>query len=101
MVWQTARFSLDLAARPLVMGIVNVTTDSFSDGGRHAQEAAARQHCEQLLAEGAGAGPLAAALDGLAPLPRGSKVVAMVSGGNQDLTLLARWLTDGVGRAGG
>lgn len=51
--WQTSRFVLDLRARPLVMGIVNVTTDSFSDGGRHATAAEACQHCEQLLAEGA------------------------------------------------
>lgn len=49
----------------------------------------------KLLAEGAGAGPLAAMLDGLLPVPRGSKVVAVVSGGNQDLNLLARWLTEG------
>jgi len=34
-VWQTTRFRIDLA-RPQVMGIVNLTPDSFSDGGRHA-----------------------------------------------------------------
>lgn len=50
--WQTTRFRLDLS-RPLVMGIVNVTPDSFSDGGRHASTAAALRHCEQLLKEGA------------------------------------------------
>jgi dihydropteroate synthase len=33
-IWQTARFTIDLA-RPRVMGIVNVTPDSFFDGGRH------------------------------------------------------------------
>jgi dihydropteroate synthase len=53
MVWRTARFLIDLVPRPLVMGIVNVTPDSFSDGGRHDEDAAARQHCEQLLAAGA------------------------------------------------
>ena len=53
----------------------------------------------KLLAEGAGAGPLAAILDGSVPLPPGSKVVAIVSGGNQDLNLLARWLTEGLPRA--
>ena len=52
MFWQTTRFRIDLA-RPRVMGIVNVTPDSFSDGGRHADTAAALAHCEQLLAEGA------------------------------------------------
>ena len=50
--WQTTRFRIDLA-RPQVMGIVNVTPDSFSDGGLHASTAAAIVHCEQLLAEGA------------------------------------------------
>ncbi|QIL43544.1 dihydropteroate synthase [Acidovorax sp. HDW3] len=52
MFWQTSRFRLDLS-RPLVMGIVNTTPDSFSDGGQHASSAAALAHCEQLLAEGA------------------------------------------------
>jgi dihydropteroate synthase len=50
--WQTARFAIDLA-QPRVMGIVNVTPDSFSDGGAHASTSAALQHCEQLLKEGA------------------------------------------------
>ncbi|RYF76767.1 MAG: dihydropteroate synthase [Comamonadaceae bacterium] len=35
------------------MGIVNVTPDSFSDGGRHADALGALRHCESLLAEGA------------------------------------------------
>jgi len=50
--WQTTRFRISLA-RPLVMGIVNVTPDSFSDGGRHASVSAALLHCEKLVAEGA------------------------------------------------
>ena len=52
MLWQTARFDLDLT-HARVMGIVNVTPDSFSDGGQHASTAAALRHCEQLLKEGA------------------------------------------------
>ncbi|PXW98678.1 dihydropteroate synthase [Sphaerotilus hippei] len=48
--WQTSRFLLDLE-HPLVMGIVNVTPDSFSDGGRDVRQALA--HCEQLLRDGA------------------------------------------------
>lgn len=52
MHWQTARFALDLA-RPKVMGIVNVTPDSFSDGGRFVSTRTALEHCEQLIAEGA------------------------------------------------
>lgn len=51
-VWQTSRFRIDLA-QPRVMGIVNVTPDSFSDGGAHASTSAALRHCEQLLKEGA------------------------------------------------
>jgi len=39
--------------RPLVMGIVNVTPDSFSDGGRHADLAAAVAHGLELVAQGA------------------------------------------------
>src|SRR3954469_19828691 len=52
MIWQTSRFRIDLT-RPQVMGIVNVTPDSFSDGGRYAQADAARAHCDRLLEEGA------------------------------------------------
>lgn len=52
MTWQTTRFQIDLR-RPQVMGIVNVTPDSFSDGGQHATTLAALRHCEQLLREGA------------------------------------------------
>ncbi|MCH7344108.1 dihydropteroate synthase [Pelomonas sp. CA6] len=52
MLWKTTRFDLSLQ-RPLVMGIVNVTPDSFSDGGHHAQAHQAIAHCEQLLGEGA------------------------------------------------
>ena len=51
-IWQTTRFAIDLR-RPQVMGIVNATPDSFSDGGQHADTAAALRHCEQLLREGA------------------------------------------------
>jgi dihydropteroate synthase len=52
MFWQTTRFQVDLL-RPRVMGIVNVTPDSFSDGGQHFAADAARGHCNQLLQEGA------------------------------------------------
>lgn len=50
--WQTTRFQIDLS-RPRVMGIVNITPDSFSDGGRHATAQAAIAHCERLLKDGA------------------------------------------------
>ena len=52
MFWQTTRFRIDLS-QPQVMGIVNVTPDSFSDGGQHAHTQAALAHGEQLLKEGA------------------------------------------------
>ena len=52
MHWQTSRFLLDLT-RPRVMGIVNVTPDSFSDGGQHSTSQAAMAHCEALLKDGA------------------------------------------------
>ena len=52
MFWQTTRFHIDLS-QPKVMGIVNVTPDSFADGGQHASTSAALAHCEQLLKEGA------------------------------------------------
>lgn len=52
MIWTTARFDIDLS-RPRVMGIVNVTPDSFSDGGQSATTAMALKHCERLLREGA------------------------------------------------
>jgi dihydropteroate synthase len=51
-VWRTSRFTIDLT-RTLVMGIVNVTPDSFSDGGLFAGERDATLHCEQLVGEGA------------------------------------------------
>jgi dihydropteroate synthase len=45
-------FQFDLS-RPLVMGIVNATPDSFSDGGQHLSRDAALAHAHQLIAEGA------------------------------------------------
>ena len=52
MRWKTTRFDIALD-EPRVMGIVNVTPDSFSDGGRHADATAALRHAEQLLKDGA------------------------------------------------
>lgn len=50
LMWRAGRFELTLN-RPLVMGIVNVTPDSFADGGRDVR--AAMAHCDALVAEGA------------------------------------------------
>jgi dihydropteroate synthase len=52
MYWQTSRFLIDLRS-PKVMGIVNVTPDSFSDGGLHASRDAALAHCDRLVNDGA------------------------------------------------
>jgi dihydropteroate synthase len=51
-IWRTSRFAIDLSV-PRVMGIVNVTPDSFSDGGQFAHEREAIAHCERLVGEGA------------------------------------------------
>jgi dihydropteroate synthase len=50
--WKTTRFDIDLS-QVRVMGIVNLTPDSFSDGGRHDSVQAGVRHAEQLLREGA------------------------------------------------
>jgi dihydropteroate synthase len=52
MMWQTSRFQIDLTS-PKVMGIVNVTPDSFSDGGKYASSGSAIRHAEKLLRDGA------------------------------------------------
>jgi len=51
-VFVCGRFELTLN-QPLIMGIVNVTPDSFSDGGRHDTLDAAIEHAHRLIAEGA------------------------------------------------
>jgi dihydropteroate synthase len=52
MYLQCRNRQLDLS-RPVVMGVVNVTPDSFSDGGRFLDRARAVDHARQLVAEGA------------------------------------------------
>jgi Dihydropteroate synthase and related enzymes len=47
------RAPLILGERALIMGILNVTPDSFSDGERHAAVGAAVAHARQMVAEGA------------------------------------------------
>uniref|UniRef100_E6PQX4 dihydropteroate synthase n=1 Tax=mine drainage metagenome TaxID=410659 RepID=E6PQX4_9ZZZZ len=50
--WSAGRFQLALS-RPLVMGIVNVTPDSFSDGGQHDDASSAIRHASGLVEAGA------------------------------------------------
>ncbi len=51
--WQLRTKALEFGARPAIMGIVNVTPDSFSDGGHFLDPAAAIEHAEKLVAAGA------------------------------------------------
>ncbi|NUZ07751.1 dihydropteroate synthase [Piscinibacter koreensis] len=73
--WQTTRFRINLA-EPRVMGIVNVTPDSFSDGGLHANADAARAACDRLVAEGADVLDVGgeSTRPGAAPLPVGDEL---------------------------
>src|SRR6266567_1858473 len=51
--WQIGSHALQLGKRTLIMGVVNVTPDSFSDGGPHLDPEAAVAHALQLVADGA------------------------------------------------
>ncbi|HEV2707233.1 MAG TPA: dihydropteroate synthase [Pyrinomonadaceae bacterium] len=53
LVWKTGRRTLTLGARTLVMGVLNVTPDSFSDGGRFFDAARAVERAERMVEEGA------------------------------------------------
>lgn len=53
MQWQLPHFAFDLSRRVLVMGIVNVTPDSFSDGGKFFGADRAAGHALELVAQGA------------------------------------------------
>src|SRR2546430_15132767 len=51
--WQIGSRALHLGKRTLIMGVVNVTPDSFSAGGLHLDPEAAVAHALQLVADGA------------------------------------------------
>ena len=51
--WQCRDRAFDFANGPLVMGVLNVTPDSFSDGGRWSDPVAALARAHQMVAEGA------------------------------------------------
>ena len=53
MIWRAGDRAWEFPRSPLIMGIVNVTPDSFSDGGQHATPEAAVAHALSLAAEGA------------------------------------------------
>ncbi len=79
MFWQTSRFQIDLT-KPRVMGIVNVTPDSFSDGGQHATTDTAVLHCEQLIKDGADMLDIGgeSSRPGAAPLPVGEELARLL-----------------------
>ncbi len=52
-IWQTRTREFDLTHRGVVMGILNVTPDSFSDGGRFVDLASALAHADKMIADGA------------------------------------------------
>src|SRR5271170_970543 len=52
MQWRCRHRTIDLS-RPLVMGVLNVTPDSFSDGGHYASADAALERAAAMVAEGA------------------------------------------------
>ena len=52
-VWKAGRFTWDLSEKGLIMGILNVTPDSFSDGGSFHKEAAAIRHAHVMAGAGA------------------------------------------------
>ena len=79
MFWQTSRFQIDLT-KPRVMGIVNVTPDSFSDGGQHATTDTAVLHCEQLIKDGADILDIGgeSSRPGAAPVPVGEELARLL-----------------------
>lgn len=52
MIWKTRRYALDLKHHAQIMGILNTTPDSFSDGGKHDTIETALGHARQMIAEG-------------------------------------------------
>ena len=52
MTWQCGNFSFD-ERMPVIMGILNVTPDSFSDGGSYVDCEKAVVHAREMLAQGA------------------------------------------------
>jgi dihydropteroate synthase type 2 len=82
-------------ARPLIVGIVNITADSFSDGGRFLDAAAATAHAQHLAAAGAdivelGAAASNVAAEAVAPaeeIRRLRPVIAALAGGGVHLAI--------------
>ncbi len=54
MIWKTRHRTIDLTHHGMVMGILNATPDSFSDGGKHSQGGAALGRALEMVEQGAG-----------------------------------------------
>lgn len=76
---RAGRFTLSLAS-PLVMGVVNITPDSFSDGGRFLDPAAAIEHARRLADEGADIIDIGgeSTRPGAAPVPEGEEMERVI-----------------------
>jgi len=81
--WTLPTRALELGKRTLIMGVVNVTPDSFSDGGKFSDHARALEHGERLLEEGAdiidigGESTRPGARVDAGPLPGGSRKASL------------------------
>jgi dihydropteroate synthase len=53
LIWKVKNYEMPIGERPLIMGILNVTPDSFSDGGLFTSADDAVSHAERLISEGA------------------------------------------------
>lgn len=53
MIWRVQTHEIDLTSKALIMGIVNVTVDSFSDGGKYLSPDAAVTHALEMIGQGA------------------------------------------------
>ena len=53
MIFEGKNFSFELGKKTYVMGILNVTKDSFTDGGKYNTQQKAKEHVEEMLSQGA------------------------------------------------
>lgn len=51
--WRAGRFDFNVSAKPIIYGIMNITPDSFYDGGRYNTPEAMREHIRQMVEAGA------------------------------------------------
>src|ERR1017187_7703510 len=97
--WRLRTRSLLLGPRTLLMGILNVTPDSFSDGGQFQTVASALEHALQMLDDGAGILAIDTyhAETARFAVEAGAEIVNDVSGGLWDLGLLPTCASLGCG----